>query len=204
MGDHKEEQKVDEEAEIYLEAKKILRTIKPCSPLDWSGPSANEVYERLYVGNRFSALSIEYLKSLGITHLLNAAHGDAEYTDSNYSAYACKVNVNEENLAKAGIKYLGLKLEDNEEQEIGSQFPASGEWIESALNESGQTKVLVNCWAGISRSSTIAIAFLMNHRGLSLSQALKHAKSARDINPNSRFLKELIILEINRRKMSQQ
>ena len=49
MGDHKEEKEVDEEAEIYLEAKKILRTIKPCSPLDWSGPSANEVIAFAYI-----------------------------------------------------------------------------------------------------------------------------------------------------------
>jgi len=74
-----------------------------------------------------------------------------------------KVNVDEEELAEAGIKYLGLKLEDTEEQEIGSQFLASGEWIKSALDESDQTKVLVNCWAGISRSSTIAIAFLVTN-----------------------------------------
>ena len=40
-------------------------------------------------------------------------------------------------------------------------FQRSGEWIQQALATPGH-RVLVNCWAGISRSSTVTIAFLVN------------------------------------------
>ena len=72
------------------------------------------------------------------------------------------VNVDEATLAEAGIKYLGLNLDDNEDQEIGSQFQKTGEWINEAITQDDNNKVLINCWAGISRSSTIATAYLVN------------------------------------------
>ena len=52
------------------------------------------------------------------------------------------------------------------------------------MSESPDTKVLVNCWAGISRSATLALAFLMEHRDMNLKQAIKQVRM-------------LIILEIN-------
>ena len=72
------------------------------------------------------------------------------------------VNVEEAALGEAGIKYLGLNLDDNEDQEIGSQFQKTGEWINEAITQDDNNKVLINCWAGISRSSTIATAYLVN------------------------------------------
>ena len=72
------------------------------------------------------------------------------------------VYVDEAAVGKAGIKYLGLKLDDVEGQEIGSQFQQTGEWINEAITSDNNNKVLINCWAGISRSSTIATAYLVN------------------------------------------
>ena len=71
------------------------------------------------------------------------------------------VDVDTAALSEAGIEYLGLELADHEQQEIGSHFVTTGEWINAALGASENNKVLVNCWAGISRSSTIATAFLV-------------------------------------------
>ena len=59
--------------EIYKKARKALQ-LNSCNPLDWNGPSAHEVYERLFVGNNHAARDISFLKSLGVTHLINAAH----------------------------------------------------------------------------------------------------------------------------------
>ena len=72
------------------------------------------------------------------------------------------VYVDEAALSKAGIKYLGLKLDDAPEQEIGSKFQETGDWINEAITSDDNSKVLINCWAGISRSSTIATAYLVN------------------------------------------
>ena len=73
------------------EVNKTLRTVWCCNQLLPNSPSAHEVInihsstwdihfyhlqvcERLFVGNGQAATSIPYLSSLGITHLLNAAH----------------------------------------------------------------------------------------------------------------------------------
>ena len=53
---------------------KVLRSVKSCNALDWDNPCADEVYDRIFVGNRLSALDVKYMKKLGITHLLNCAH----------------------------------------------------------------------------------------------------------------------------------
>ena len=66
-----------------------------------------------------------------------------------------------EALKAAKIEYLGLHLADENSQEISSSFSMSGEWIQKALAQPSN-KVLVNCWAGCSRSATIAIAFMVS------------------------------------------
>ncbi|CAD8075130.1 unnamed protein product [Paramecium sonneborni] len=54
------------------------------------------------------------------------------------------------------------------------------------------TNVLVHCYAGISRSATIVIAYLMKTFKMSLIQAFKYVQTQRPIiNPNPGFMKQL-------------
>ena len=64
--------------------------------------------EALFIGNHQAAQSIPYLKSLGITPLLNCAHPGPEE--------AISVEVNCDDLKKANISYLGLQLADESGQ----------------------------------------------------------------------------------------
>lgn len=107
----------------------------------------------MYIGNHQAALSVSYLSSLGITHLLNCAHPGPEA--------AMSVEVDQQQLRQADIEYLGLQLADESQQEIAPVFSRSGDWINAAL-ASPQHRVLVNCWAGISRSATVTLAFLVS------------------------------------------
>ena len=75
MDEITEKLKLEMRAKVAVaDANKVLRTVKSCQALDWDNPCADEVYDRIYVGNRLSALDVEYMKKLGITHLLNCAH----------------------------------------------------------------------------------------------------------------------------------
>ena len=64
--------------------------------------------EALFIGNHQAAQSIPYLRSLGITHLLNCAHPGPEE--------AISVDVNCDHLKEANISYLGLQLADESSQ----------------------------------------------------------------------------------------
>ena len=59
--------------------------------------------------------------------------------------------------------------------------------------------VLVHCLGGVSRSSTIVIAYLMIKYGFSLEEAYDHVKSKkRNIAPNFSFMGQLMDLEQNK------
>lgn len=56
-------------------------------------------------------------------------------------------------------------------------------------------KVLVHCARGISRSATLALAFLMIKERLTLVEALAAVRRHRNILPNVGFLKQLCHLD---------
>ncbi|KAK9137194.1 hypothetical protein Sjap_007788 [Stephania japonica] len=78
--------------------------------------------------------------------------------------------------------------------DLAQYFDECFEFIEEAKRTGGA--VLVHCFAGISRSVTIVLSYLMKKHHLSLSQALEHVKSKRPrASPNLGFLLQLQKLE---------
>lgn len=92
-----------------------------------------------------------------------------------------------------GFKYLTLDIGDcslpEEGKKLESELPRAFEFISQGTKNG---KVYVHCVAGISRSPTVCLAYLMNVRGLSLEQAREQMKKVRPmIEPNAEFEKVL-------------
>lgn len=51
--------------------------------------------------------------------------------------------------------------------------------------------MLVHCAMGLSRSSTLVLAYLMIHEHMTLAEAIKAVSANRNVSPNSGFLEQL-------------
>lgn len=83
------------------------------------------------------------------------------------------------------IKYI--QIADMTRENIIQHFPTAIEFIENALKDP-EGSVLVHCFYGVSRSSTIVIAYLMKKYSLTYQKAFEKAKSKRNlVHPNHGF-----------------
>jgi protein-tyrosine phosphatase len=79
------------------------------------------------------------------------------------------------------FKYLTLPLLDTPTQNIVKYFNKANEFITEAIQTDPKTRVLVHCFAGKSRASTIMLSFLMAKMKVPLDVGLRHVKFCRPI-----------------------
>ena len=101
---------------------------------------------------------------------------------------------NEPPIEFPNVTNLKIEIEDTPSAEIGPHFDKCIEFIEKTSQNGGCT--LVHCRAGISRSASICIAYMMKTRNMTLKQAYRYVKQRRDIiHPNAGFFRQLIAYE---------
>ncbi|XP_035211266.1 dual specificity protein phosphatase 3-like [Stegodyphus dumicola] len=132
---------------------------------------------------RGSARRKEFLKAVGITHVLNTADGKA----------FGQVNTGADYYADSNIKYMGLDLIDVPRTRIIDYFGTGINFIDQAVNSGG--KILVHCLMGLSRSATIVAAYLMVKKNMTAVEALHTIRKQREVRPNDGFLVQLLQLE---------
>lgn len=126
----------------------------------------------LYLGDWKLAADVDTLRSMGVTHLLNCAREVPVY----YT------------LAK---KVLHLRMDDSPSFPIDTYFNDAIAFIEDAYHTTPNGVVYVHCAAGISRSATIVLAYMV-YKGVKLNDAISMLKVARPIvHPNHGFLSRL-------------
>lgn len=78
---------------------------------------------------------------------------------------------------------------DHEKFDLSIYFDDSVEFIDKALEK---TNILVHCMAGVSRSVTLVLAFLIKKKGMTYDEAYSMVKQKRRIiHPNDGFIRQL-------------
>ncbi|KAL6048163.1 Dual specificity protein phosphatase 15 [Balamuthia mandrillaris] len=175
------------------------------------------ILPHLFLGDYSSATAAPVLRRWGITHIINVTHepnyfqcnNTSPRTSSSYpsSPLATHSSVARSSASsnsssrqdapgasKDSFQYLRIAVSDSSKQSIAEYFETAISFIEEARKES--SAVLVHCIAGISRSTTIVLAYLMKTEGWSLDKAYRFVKEKRHIiEPNRGFMQQLALYE---------
>ncbi|KTW28813.1 hypothetical protein T552_01443 [Pneumocystis carinii B80] len=91
-----------------------------------------------------------------------------------------------------GYKSIFFEINDESDENIIQYFPEGIKFIEECFNMDEKNKILIFCQAGISRSTTIAAAYLMKKRNISKEEAILCIKKVHpNAEPNPGFIQQL-------------
>lgn len=133
----------------------------------------SKVAEHIYLGGNTVARDKEILGKHGITHILNCV------------GFVCP------EYFKADFVYHTLYLRDSPSEDITSILYDVFDYFEYVREQQG--RVFVHCCQGVSRSTSLVIAYLMWREGKRFDEAFQYVKAAREIaDPNLGFACQLI------------
>ncbi|KAH0619317.1 hypothetical protein JD844_019304 [Phrynosoma platyrhinos] len=140
------------------EEERIVHKDTDCLNLHWTmGNGMNKVLPGLFLGNFIDAKDFDQLSRHNITHIISIHESPQPYIP--------------------GITYLRIVLPDTPEANIKKHFKKCIHFIHSCRLHGGCC--LVHCLAGISRSTTIVLAYIMTVTQASWREALEAVKIRR-------------------------
>lgn len=138
----------------------------------------NLIIPNLYLGSLLSGFNTNYLKSKGIKSVLQV----------------CPSLEDSPGILEGGVRRWIISVADVPQTALYQYFQYSCNWIQYQLRSGNP--VLVHCMAGISRSATLIIAYLMWAYGWTFEQARQYVRQRRMIiNPNRGFVMQLLYWE---------
>ncbi|XP_040495608.1 dual specificity protein phosphatase 8 isoform X2 [Ursus maritimus] len=147
---------------------------QPCLPAPSVG--LTRILPHLYLGSQKDVLNKDLMTQNGISYVLNASSSCPK------PDFICE------------SRFMRIPINDNYCEKLLPWLDKSIEFIDKAKLSSCQ--VIVHCLAGISRSATIAIAYIMKTMGMSSDDAYRFVKDRRpSISPNFNFLGQLLEYE---------
>ena len=144
-----------------------------------------QILPNLYLSSETPAKNLTLLKQLHINHILNLT-GFKHHTNELRFKFDYPTE----------FTILHIKIADEMNVKISDHFDEALRFISDSIDKDRSNRILVHCEAGISRSSTIVIAYLMQYHHQSLKNAYTYVKQRKNnIGPNLNFLKQLIQFE---------
>uniref|UniRef100_UPI00398F2C01 dual specificity protein phosphatase 8-like isoform X2 n=1 Tax=Pristiophorus japonicus TaxID=55135 RepID=UPI00398F2C01 len=147
---------------------------QPCLPVANIGPT--RILPHLYLGSQKDVLNKDLMVQNGITYVLNASNScpKPDFISESH--------------------FMRIPVNDNYCEKLLPWLDESVDFIDKA--KVSNCRVLVHCLAGISRSATVAIAYIMKTMGLSSDDAYRFVKDRRpSISPNFNFMGQLLEYE---------
>lgn len=133
----------------------------------------SRIADHIYLGSEAVAKNRETLRQNSITHVLNCV------------GFVCP------EYFKNDLVYKTLWLQDSPSEDITSILYDVFDYFEDVREQGG--RVFVHCCQGVSRSSSLVIAYLMWREGQSFEDAFQYVKAARGVtNPNMGFACQLL------------
>ncbi|KAK6057234.1 dual specificity phosphatase, catalytic domain protein [Cooperia oncophora] len=151
---------------------------QPClSSISLNTDGPTQIFPFMYLGSQQDALDEEKMKKYGITHVVNLS----------ISCPRPKIIENDKN-------FFRIPVNDSYQEKLSQYFDEAWTFLEKVRTE-GKV-VLIHCLAGISRSPTLAISYVMRYKNMSSEEAYRLVKEKRpSISPNFNFMGQLLEYE---------
>jgi hypothetical protein len=138
--------------------------------------TASRVNAHIYIGGYLAAGDPGFVRRAGITRIVKMFEDDKAYPGGFHR--------------HPGVAYAVYPALDLPGYDIRAAACAALRFIREGV-DAGE-RVLVHCHAGVSRSATVVLLYLMVYHGLGLDEALALLRKARPIvNPNAGFMRHL-------------
>jgi protein tyrosine/serine phosphatase len=143
----------------------ITTSLHPLTPI------VSEILpQRLYLGNIHSCNS-QLLNNLNINNVICILY-DQKFKEHRHKPRSYEIN------------YITINAEDGKDSSLVRHIRPLADFIHNTINHN--ESVLVHCYAGVSRSATVVLAYLMIYHNFKLTEALNYVKSIRphiNLNP---------------------
>ncbi|ELR20038.1 dual specificity phosphatase [Acanthamoeba castellanii str. Neff] len=149
--------------------------LKPVAPV--TVEMHEVVPDFLFLGSARAAVAVERLRERSITHVLTVTDILPRRTREAFGP----------------AHHLHINVDDLPGEALSTHFARAIAFIGS---REGGGRILVHCTAGVSRSASVVMAYLMHAHGLTLKQAFIHVKQRRtSVRPNGGFMEQLDAFE---------
>ena len=150
-------------------------------PDDLYSAASSEVTPTLFLGGRPNQGSVAELSASNITHVVSCMqerHRSQVY------------------FLQSDFEHLFLAANDEMQEDLADTFQKFFDHTDDVWANNPAAKIFVHCEAGVSRSASLVIAFLMKSEGLSFMDAFELVRSKRfQVLPNIGFASQLQRLE---------